>query len=94
MLINGPTEALLGSLRRAALSGPGREFTAVIRDAGSSFYHPFIYGRSTLNTSRVINGEFNHKNVVAILSQAFLKVNIKQKNVWDMITGNILWFYS
>lgn len=54
--------------------------------------HPFIYGRSAWNTSKVINGGFNHKKVVAFESQA--KVNIKQKRHGDMITSNILRFNS
>ena len=41
--------------------------------------HPFIYYRSLLNTSKVINGELNHKNVVAIQTKVFLKVKNKKK---------------
>lgn len=54
--------------------------------------HPFIYYRSLLNTSKVINGELNHKNVVAIQTKVFLKV--KNKKNWKMIISNIIWVYS
>lgn len=40
--------------------------------------HPFIYYRRLLNTSKVINGELNHKSVVAIQSKVSLKVKDKK----------------
>lgn len=51
--------------------------------------HPFIYCRSLLNTSKVINGELNPKNVVAIQSKA----SLKKKKLLEIITSNIIWLY-